>query len=288
MKNMFVEKLNAIVDDSSFRGKVSKEVIQTIVGQTGMSLDDIQLELLPFAAKFAEPLISNFRVGAVARGSSGHFYFGMNLEFNGLPLIYSVHAEQASILNARFFGESEIESIAASATPCGICRQFMNEMANADQLRIFLPGNNTVHRLPHYLPDSFGPTNLKLKCHLLQPQNHQMQLAALSDDPAILAALEAANRSYAPYTKSYSGIAVVLNNGEIFTGSYVENAAFNPSFPPLGMALIHLNFAKQSYQNIKKVILVEAASSIATQKDLTQNMLQSISPAAVFCHYKAI
>lgn len=282
--NHLLEKLT---HHASFKGMIPKDEVQKVIDQTGLSLDQVQLALLSVAEKFAKPVISNFPVGAVARGSSGHFYLGMNLEFKGLPLIYSIHAEQAAILNARFFGEKGIESIAASATPCGICRQFMNEMAFVDQLRILLPNETVVHCLPYYLPNSFGPANLNLKCHLMQMQTHQLHLEKDGfDDPVILAALEAANHSYAPYTKAYAGVSVKLNTGEIFTGSYVENVAFNPSFPPLGLPLIHLNFAKQDYQNIQEVVLVEAASSTVSQKELTKHLLQSIAPSAVFRCYK--
>lgn len=47
------------------------------------------------------------------------------------------------------------------------------------------------------------------------------------------AAIQAANRCHAPYSHSPSGVALELKDGTIFSGSYAENAAFNPTLPPL-------------------------------------------------------
>ena len=55
------------------------------------------------------------------------------------------------------------------------------------------------------------------------------------------AAIAAANRSHMPYSKSPSGVALECKDGRIFSGSYAENAAFNPTLPPLQGALILLN-----------------------------------------------
>ena len=42
------------------------------------------------------------------------------------------------------------------------------------------------------------------------------------------AAIQAANRCHAPYSHSPSGVALELNGAPFFSGSYAENAAFNP------------------------------------------------------------
>ena len=44
----------------------------------------------------------------------------------------------------------------------------------------------------------------------------------------VYVALEAANMSYAPYSKSYAGVALRTSRG-IIAGAHAENAAFNPS-----------------------------------------------------------
>ncbi len=47
-----------------------------------------------------------------------------------------------------------------------------------------------------------------------------------ADQKLVLAAREAVQRAYAPYSKFYVGAALLLNNGEIVTGNNQENAAF--------------------------------------------------------------
>ncbi len=56
---------------------------------------------------------------------------------------------------------------------------------------------------------------------------------ALTGDALSQAAIAAANRSHMPYSKSPSGVALECKDGRIFSGSYAENAAFNPTLPPL-------------------------------------------------------
>ncbi len=57
-------------------------------------------------------------------------------------------------------------------TPCGHCRQFMNELNSGLALRIHLPGRE-AHALEHYLPDAFGPKDLgRSKTLLMDEQDH--------------------------------------------------------------------------------------------------------------------
>ena len=67
----------------------------------------------------------------MARGASGRLFVGVNLEFPGLPLHHSVHAEQFLIANAAQAGEQVLTRLAVSALPCGHCRQFCSELACA-------------------------------------------------------------------------------------------------------------------------------------------------------------
>lgn len=48
-----------------------------------------------------------------------------------------------------------------------------------------------------------------------------------------------------------------MKSGKIFQGSYAENAAFNPSMPPLQAALIALNMAGENVMDIESAILIE-------------------------------
>ena len=76
-----------------------------------------------------------------------------------------------------------------------------------------------------------------------------------SRDELAQAALDAANRSYAPYSKSFAGVALRAS-GEIFSGAYAENAAFNPSMSPLEVVLSRVNLAGIAFDAIEDAVLV--------------------------------
>lgn len=172
--------------------------------------------------------LSHFNVGAIARGISGTWYFGGNMEFLGATMQQTVHAEQSAISHAWLRGEKSLRAITVNYTPCGHCRQFMNELNSGLSLRIHLPGRE-AHSLQHYLPDAFGPKDLDIKTLLMDEQDHGFPL---SGDALAQAAIQAANRCHMPYSNSPSGVALELKDGTLFTGSYAENAAFNPDAAP--------------------------------------------------------
>ena len=49
-------------------------------------------------------------------------------------------AEQSAISHAWLSGEKALAAITVNYTPCGHCRQFMNELNSGLDLRIHLPG----------------------------------------------------------------------------------------------------------------------------------------------------
>jgi cytidine deaminase len=68
---------------------------------------------------------------AVGLAGSGAVYVGVNLEFPGMPLNASVHAEQCLVANLLLHGEASLRALAVSAAPCGHCRQFYSELQDA-------------------------------------------------------------------------------------------------------------------------------------------------------------
>ncbi|HYC92129.1 MAG TPA: cytidine deaminase [Thermoanaerobaculia bacterium] len=213
--------------------------------------DDV-IALLSKAAALARPPISNFRVGAIARGASGKLYFGTNVEFAGEALSFTVHAEQSAVVNAWMSGETGIDLVGTSAAPCGYCRQFLNELATAGDLTVVMPGES--RKLSELLPSSFGPRDLGITGGLLQRDDHG--LAIDEGDELAQAALAAANLSYAPYSKSYAGVALRTRDGAVVSGAYAENAAFNPSLSPLQAALSQLNLRGGEWSDIAECVLV--------------------------------
>ena len=45
-------------------------------------------------------------------------------------------------------------------------------------------------------------------------------------------------QSYCPYTLCASGVTLITCSGQLFSGGYLESAAFNPSLPPFQAAIV--------------------------------------------------
>ncbi|CAG9464618.1 unnamed protein product [Pedinophyceae sp. YPF-701] len=253
----------------------------------------------------ARPPISQFNVGAVALGYSGRLYLGVNLELPQSPLANSVHAEQFAIMHALLRGETGLHSIAVTAAPCGHCRQFLSELACAAQVRLIFvdhdgsrspPGGYSLDDL---LPHRFGPVDLlgtdfdsgeDAEPLLMEPRDNCLQLCTSSEAElsshdatvreAAAAALSAANQSYAPYTKCPSGVAAITGD-QVFSGPYVESAAFNPSLPPLQSCLVDaVSRGLASYEEITHVVLVETARGLVQQSPVIAAVVRAIAPQA--------
>lgn len=259
-----------------FKGVILAENAQIIATYLKQPVEELMVRLLPLASLYARPPISKFQVGAVSRGGSGNLYFGANMECLGQALNMSIHAEQSAVNNAWLNGEIDLLSIAINYLPCGYCRQFLNELLTAQSLKVILP-NKPIKMLSDLLPEPFSPSDLGVKGGLMQSEKHHLQLLESSNDSMILAARDAANKSYAPYTKGYSGVALLTKNGTVYTGRYAENVAFNPSMSPLQSALSQLNLGGHVFQDIQRAVLVERRHSECSQVNVSQNVLKSVS-----------
>jgi cytidine deaminase len=205
-------------------------------------------------------------------------YLGANVEISGHSLGFSIHGEQFALSNAYMHSEQGISAISVTAAPCGHCRQFMIEMAPAGDIGVLIAGRSPV-RLDSLLPMAFGPKDLGFKDGALPVR--ELNLARPKDvsDDLMLAALDAARKSYAPYTKAHSGIAIRTQSGRIHKGAYIENVAFNPSLSPLQTALAALIVAGESYSAISQVALLEIEGGAISQKSVTEATLGAIAPA---------
>ncbi|XXQ67641.1 cytidine deaminase [Neisseriaceae bacterium B1] len=227
------------------------------------------LSLLPEAAQWAVVPVSNFHVGAIAIDEQGNFYFGANQECDQAHIGQTVHAEQSAIAHAWQRGAQRITDIIVNYTPCGHCRQFLNELRGAEELRIHLP-HSRDNLLSQYLPDSFSPKDLGMDERLLDDTR-----IALSEPTHLNewqhAAFQAAEQSYAPYSKAYAGVAISTGDA-MFTGRYAENAAYNPSLPPLQVALNLLRLSGRSTADIQHAALVCTAHGghVAASQSLWQ------------------
>ncbi|MDN8542505.1 cytidine deaminase [Erwinia sp. BC051422] len=261
----------------TFPAFFTPEQMAAIRTETGLDNRELTFALLPLAAACAVAPLSRFNVGALALGRSGHLYFGANMEFSGATMQQTVHAEQSAVSHAWLRGEKGLEAITVNYTPCGHCRQFMNELNSGTALRIHLPGREPA-TLGDYLPDAFGPRDLAIETLLLDEVDHGL---TITGDALVRAALEAANRSHAPYSQALSGVALQMADGAIFAGSYAENAAFNPSLPPLQAALILLNLAGYDVLQIQRAVLAEAPDARLIQRQATAATLQALGCATL-------
>ncbi|MDP8909712.1 MAG: cytidine deaminase [Chloroflexota bacterium] len=111
---------------------------------------------------------SHFPVGAAVLTADGTVVAGCNIENASYPL--TVCAERVAVASAVAAGHREIVACAVSApkaagtTPCGGCRQVLNEFKpRTGDLIVLLDDGAGLRQTPlaALLPDSFGPRDLE-------------------------------------------------------------------------------------------------------------------------------
>ncbi|XP_006408874.2 cytidine deaminase 1, partial [Eutrema salsugineum] len=284
---------------------IRPEEAESAAKQLGVSVLQLLPSLVKPAKSFARPPISKFHVGAVGLGSSGRIFLGVNVEFPGLPLHHSIHAEQFLVTNLNLNGERQLRYFAVSAAPCGHCRQFLQEIRDAPEIRLQITDPNaTVDSdadpdgflcLGSILPHRFGPEDLLEKNFPLILDHHDNKLTIPdldsisngntdSSDELKRTALAAANRSYAPYSLCPSGVSLVDCDGKVYRGWYMESAAFNPSLGPVQAAMVDYvaNGGGGGYERIIGAVLVEKEDAVVRQENTARLLLQTISPKCDF------
>lgn len=284
-------------------GVMSAENVRRVTQALDIDIANLLLRLVPLAAAYALAPVSRYLVGAVAQGTRvdkygyASLYLGANMEFLQRPLSYSLHAEQAAIANAWFHREPGVQTVAASAVPCGYCRQFLKELSDTCLVNILFPKSDGAGYLSTdiagLLPNAFGPADLGHKGGMMAVMNAPQDLqlipadgggtASAVQDKVVSAALDAARFSYAPYTNNFSGCALQLCDGTIFAGSSAENAAHNPGLSPLHAALSNMRmgvgpaFPAGAPTQISRCVLVESAAD-TSQRELAGSLLSSLAP----------
>jgi len=270
--------LSQVLEDPKFSGRIPASAVEALAKSENASVNDLMLGLLPLAQTYSRAPISNFFVGAVARGASGSLYLGANIEISGQCLGFAVHAEQSALSNAYMNSEQSVTSLAVvGGAPCGHCRQFMEEISPAGEILVLIP-NQPPAKLAAILPAAFGPAALGATQGALPIRKANLALSGEASDALNAAALDAACRSYAPYSKSPAGVAIRTNDGRIFQGCYIENVAFNPSLSPLQTAVVQLIAAGQVYSAISAATLVEVQDSKISQRAVTETVLAALAP----------
>lgn len=296
----FPEETRSVLESAVQQvGRLTADQCAQLTNKMGVSLEELAIRLLPIAKCFAVATVSGFQVGAIALAGSKKkagqkdLFFGSNMEFPHLPLNQCIHAEQSAALNAWHQNAERLYAIAVSESPCGYCRQFLNEFDRSDELRILRLSENgseiAQRPLPELLPDAFGPHDLGRSAGLMAKAVTEQDLAveAHADDRVLAAALEAARNSYTPYSNNPAGCAVETDRGEIVNGRSVESAAYSPSLTPLQTALIGLNASSLSEDvSIRRVVLVEKCSFVSQRKSVRM-ILEAWAPGIEMEYYEA-
>ena len=260
--------------------------VAALSAETGLEPAALLLACLPWAQRWASPPISHFQVGAVALGESGAIYLGGNLEFAGVALAQTVHAEQSAITSAWAHHEPRLELLATSAAPCGYCRQFMLELAVPPTLIL---GDRGPVTLAELLPWAFGPAELGRAPQLLVAGPHGLRLdpEPSAPDPLAALALAAADRSNAPYSGALAAVAVELVDGSRFAGALAESVAYNPSLGPMQAALIVAHHGGADLGQIRDAVLVELADAEVRQAPAAAALLAQLAPSVALRRFDA-
>lgn len=238
-----------------FSGVVTADEAFDIKKHGQMNPIELGRTLAEAARTFSRSGVSNFKVGAALESKAGNFYLGTNGEFSGGALSLTIHAEQAAITRGIGY-EQEFKRLFVTEFPCGHCRQFMMEFGFDDELVIDVKGTEPL-TLKALLPFAFGPLDLGKTHGALHAGGQKLrpkdELA--HKDPLVIAAWNAAERSYAPYTGAYAGIAMQGLRGWILGASYWENAAFNPSISLFQSAMIELMMRGLRVNEVQRVVV---------------------------------
>jgi len=262
--------------------------VESILKALNLTINQLLLRLVPLATSRAICPISNFHVGVSGLASSGNIYLGTNIEFVGFPLNFSIHAEQCLISHLAFHNETEIKAIGLSAAPCGHCRQFMTELKNFENIEICVEGQ-PLRLLKELIPSCFSPLDLGSKSMMLHYNSINFTVTQATDlmrTKLFENTLNAVWKAWAPYSECYSAVGIEVEDGRIFTGIYLECAAYNPSQSPLQTALAILVANDITWDKIRHVILIEITGKVSHNL-LSKYLLQSISPSATYVYLPA-
>lgn len=144
-------------------------------------------------------------------------------------------------------------------------------------MQILLP-DNTVMPLSHLMPHAFGPKDLGVEGGMLTMPRRPFTLTSPTHDELTTIALHAAEKSYSPYAKAYSGVALRTRTGKILFGSYLENAAFNPGLSALQAAFAHLILSGVPFEEVKDAALVQAKNGSVSHQEISAIVLKTMCP----------
>ncbi|CAH8322231.1 unnamed protein product [Eruca vesicaria subsp. sativa] len=237
---------------------------------------------------------------AAGFGSSRKIYLGINIQLPGLPLHHSIHAEQFLLANLALNNERQLTHLAITSdgiyfdAPSGYCRQFLHETREASSIQILIKDATRgeagrFETLQNLFPRTIRPT-IFFQPLLLEPHDNKLTLSTYHDlvgniceelercNHLNCTALAAANRSYTPFTKSSSGVALLDNVGRVYRGWYMETVECGLSLGLVQAALV--DFVARGgteFNTIVQAVLVEKKDALVSQEKTTRMILKKIT-----------
>ncbi|CAE6169600.1 unnamed protein product [Arabidopsis arenosa] len=259
--------------------------------------------LIDRAIPHARAQISGSPVVAIGLASSGQTFFGVNVELPGVPLNYSIHAEQFLVANLALHSELQLKGLAISTNgyyfqaPCDHCCQFLKEVRDMSDTIVVITD-------PTGQSGTFKPFSTLLSQESISRENVLRFLelsynsigfidSSLYMDICINSgcnhlncrALRAATMSYAPYSTCPSGVALIDRRGKVYSGVYMESVAHNSSLGPVQAALVDfvVNGDGQEFKEIVEAVLVERKCGGLSQEGIARMILEKIAdPDCIF------
>lgn len=268
---------------------IPKQSAEAMLTGLNVTIPTLLVALAHFVKRFAITPVSTFDVGAVGLCADGDILLGVNIEFSGLPLMFSIHAEQCLISLAHRLKRT-LTHIATTAMPCGHCRQFMKELKGEKELQICYVSATTgaveCTLLSQLLPLGFGPADLlddKSPERVLESYQWSYKLSTTQPSDALLeAATDAVNRSFCPYTGCPSALAGKTTDGSIYVGTYLESAAYNPSLSPIHSFVACLWGCGKNFNDVDSLVFLEKQSDGTNTRYITQKHTVSVLKENVF------
>lgn len=268
-----------VTPDARVPASAVAELVRTF-GLTGP--EAVMLAALPAATALADPSISRYRVGAVGLESpSGDLLLGGNLEFPGVDLRATVHAEGGIAMRAYARGTSITALAIDSARPCSYCRQTLVEFVWAPELRVIDPAGHD-RSVDDLVPWPFTPRDLGSEGAVpgsVAWPDLRVGGDVIPDDVA--RALESVGRrAHAPYSSCPAAAVLRLQDGRLVAGMTIENVAFDPSVGPLTVALVMLRAGGDGYADIASAWLACRPGGSVDDVPATRALLAAVAPDA--------
>lgn len=259
-----VERLKEIVQANRYR--LTPNEVDSAAAELNLNKEQFYFVASVFAAQKGLQPISNFKVGTAGVTEDGYLILGSNIEFANSSLGQTIHAERTVMFLVHEAGK-KLARLYSSVTPCGVCRQWLNEIANAETLPITsrdLGGKLYTVTLRDLLPSDFSPRHLG-QSGMLDGQLERWRVSEVDRKKLPEELVKAVERSYAPYSRAPQGAFIELKDGRRFTGSSIEEVSYE-MHPALAIAFAKMTVRGIKSEEIRNVTVALAPTNIANHR----------------------